>query len=103
MRTDSFAAFVQDELGTLPGVRFRRMFGGHGVYLGEVFFGILFENRIYFKTNGTSRAKYVAAGMPVFRPNARQTLKNYFEVPAGVLEDRTRLLEWAREAAAHAS
>lgn len=37
--------------------------------------------------------------MPPFRPNARQTLKNYREVPAEVLEDADELAAWARKAA----
>lgn len=100
MTTDTFTAYVQDQLGELDALRIRRMFGGQGLYLGEAFFGILFAERLYFKTSAASRAKYVAAGMGVFQPNERQTLKHYFEVPAEVLEDRVRLLEWAREAAA---
>lgn len=100
MTTNSFAAFVQDQLDGLAALRFRRMFGGQGLYLGETFFGILFKDRLYFKTGVSSRLKYIAASMSAFQPNERQTLKNYFEVPAEVLENRARLLEWAREAAA---
>jgi hypothetical protein len=33
--------------------------------------------------------------MRPFRPNDRQLLKTYYEVPADVLEDRSRLSEWA--------
>ncbi len=99
MTADTFPAFVEDQLAGLTGLRVRRMFGGHGVYLGGKFFGILHDERLYFKTNEASRARYLAAGMTVFQPNERQTLKNYFEVPAAVLEDRARLEEWAREAA----
>ncbi len=100
MTTDSFATFVQDQLGGLAALRFRRMFGGQGLYLGEAFFGILFAERLYFKTSEASRVKFLAAGMSAFQPNERQTLKHYFEVPADVLEDRGRLVEWAHEAAA---
>lgn len=100
MTTDTFTAYVQDQLRELDALRVRRMFGGQGLYLGEAFFGILFADRLYFKTSEVSRAKYLVAGMGVFQPNERQTLKSYFEVPAEVLEDHVRLLEWAREAAA---
>lgn len=36
--------------------------------------------------------------MEPFRPNVDQTLQRYYEVPADVLEDRGRLLEWAQQA-----
>lgn len=100
MTSATFTTFMQDQLRELAALRFRGMFGGQGLYLGGTFFGILFEERLYFKTGETSRLKYVAAGMSVFQPNEHQTSKHYFEVPAEVLEDRARLLEWAREAAA---
>ena len=34
-----------------------------------------------------------------FRPNARQILKQYYEVPLDILEDRTDLTVWAHTAA----
>ncbi len=36
--------------------------------------------------------------MGPFRPNERQTLKSYYEVPPGVLDDREELIAWAKEA-----
>ena len=36
--------------------------------------------------------------MGPFRPNERQTLKSYYEVPPEVLADPEALLSWAREA-----
>jgi hypothetical protein len=38
---DSFKEFVLDQLGALPELRARAMFGAHGLYSGEHFFGIL--------------------------------------------------------------
>ena len=96
----SLADFVQDQLGALAELRCRRMFGGHGLYLGESFFGIVHQERLYFNTSDATRKEFVNAGMTPFQPNERQTLKSYFEVPAAVIEDRGRLIEWAREAAA---
>ena len=45
-----------------------------------------------------SKADYVARGMGPFRPNERQTLKSYYEVPPEVLADPEALLSWAGEA-----
>lgn len=92
-----FSAYVLDQLAGLGGVSSRAMFGGRGLYFEGVFFGILFKGRLYFKTGRVNRDDY--RGMPPFRPNARQTLKNYREVPAEVLEDADELAAWARKAA----
>ena len=97
--SDSFTGFVRDQLAGMESLRLRQMFGGHGLYWGEQFFGLLFDDRLYFKTNERTRKIYEARGMAVFQPNERQTLRNYFEVPAEVLEVQSQLVEWAREAA----
>ena len=99
MTSDSFTGFVRDQLAGMESLRLRRMFGGQGLYWGEQFFGLIFDDRLYFKTNDQTRKIYEARGMAVFQPNERQTLKHYFEVPAEVVEDQTQLVEWAREAA----
>jgi DNA transformation protein len=75
------------------------MFGGYGLYRNGVFFGIIHRGRLYFKTDETSRAQYLAKGMKPFRPTAKQILKTYFEVPVEIIEDADQLAEWARRAA----
>jgi DNA transformation protein len=75
------------------------MFGGFGLYQGEVFFGIIHQGRLYFKTNERTRQSYVKKGMKPFRPNAKQTLKTYYEVPVEVIEDQEELATRARQAA----
>ncbi|HSD60273.1 MAG TPA: TfoX/Sxy family protein [Burkholderiales bacterium] len=99
-RQESFAAFVLDQLAGLDGVSARRMFGGHGLYREAVFFGIVHDGRLYFRTDEASRADFQARGMRPFRPNPKQTLKNYFEVPVEVIESPRRLREWALRAVA---
>jgi DNA transformation protein len=96
----SFREYVEDQLRALGAVEFHTMFGGYGLYRGPFFFGILHRGRLYFKTDSDSRPEYVARGMGPFRPNVRQTLKSYYEVPAEVIEDADALIEWARRAIA---
>jgi DNA transformation protein and related proteins len=95
---DGFTDFVRDQLSDLPGVTCQAMFGGYGLYCDRVFFGIVQKGRLYFKTNVTTSPRYRARGMQPFRPNATQTLNNYYEVPVDVLEDAGELTRWARQA-----
>lgn len=74
------------------------MFGGHGLYMGESFFGIVHQGSVYFRTDEASRPAYVKAGSRPFNPKGKQELHRYYEVPADVLEDTGELLEWARRA-----
>ena len=100
MPKDSFKDFVLDQLDALEGVTCRAMFGGHGLYCGKNFFGILYKERLFFRVTDATRQEYEHRGMEPFRPNTNQTLQRYYEVPADVLEDRWALVEWARRAIA---
>ena len=61
-------------------------------------FAIAYSERLYFKVDERSKGDYLTRGMGPFRPNERQTLKSYYEVPPEVLADPEALLSWAREA-----
>lgn len=95
---NDFNTFVLDQLSALPDVTCKAMFGGHGLYQGAQFFGIVHQGRLYFKTDAESRAEYETAGMSMFQPNAKQRLHKYYEVPVSILEDAQALVRWAKRA-----
>ena len=68
------------------------------MYAGDKFFGIIRGQKLFFRTTEKTCPDYTAAGMTIFRPNAKQFLKNYYEVPPNVLENRKALVTWARRA-----
>ena len=93
-----FQQFVLDQLSDMPGVMCRAMFGGYGLYQNGRFFGIIHQGRLYFKTHDWTKEHYLQHDMKPFRPNHAQTLKNYYEVPAEVIEDPECLIRWGWEA-----
>ena len=97
-KDDSFKDFVLDQLRKLDDVEARRMFGGFGVYLDETFFGIIHKGRLYFKIDDATIGEYRKRKMKPFRPNAKQTLKSYYQVPLDIIEDGDQLCEWAVKA-----
>jgi len=103
MADNSFKEFVLDQLARLGQLTCRAMFGGHGIYHQDVFFAIVYEGRLYFKTTPATRPSYEKEGMMAFRPSAKQTLKNYFEVPPHLLDSANALIPWARQAVAVSS
>ncbi len=94
-----FKDFVLDQLADLRGLTARAMFGGYGLYHGTQFFGIIHKDRLYFKVTAATKPRYKAHGMKPFRPNAKQTLKSFYEVPIDVLEDAEQLVSWGQESA----
>ena len=94
MTDDSFKDFVLDQLSALADVRARAMFGAHGLYQGEHFFGILDEGRLFFKTNAQSQTEYLRRGMEPFtyESKGRTLTMSYHEVPPEVLENPLELV-----------
>jgi DNA transformation protein and related proteins len=97
-KDESFKDFVLDQLRGLDDVEARRMFGGYGLYQDETFFGIVHKGRLYFKTDDSTVSEYRKRKMKPFRPNAKQTLKSYYQVPLEILEDAGQLCQWAVQA-----
>lgn len=82
-------------LGASRPIRARRMFGGVGLYCDEVFFAVLDDDRVFFKTDEQTRPQYEAAGMGQWAIESPSGgAMPYHEVPAEVLDDPRRLGEW---------
>ena len=105
MADNSFKAFVLDQLAALPDVRARAMFGAHGLYSGDKFFGILDEGRVFFKTGATNEKDYTSQGMKPFtyEMKGKVMAMAYHEVPPEILEQPHELTAWARKAIALAA
>jgi DNA transformation protein len=92
--------YLLGQLQGLGGVEARRMFGGLGLYSRGTFFGLLYKERLYFKTDDTTRPEYEARGCEGFNPRAdlKSAKMTYYTVPADVLEDDDEVVQWARKA-----
>ena len=97
-KDESFVEFILEQLRRLPEVRAARMFGGTGLYSQDLFFAVIDDGRLYFKTDETTRHRYEDAGAGPFEYAPGKILKNYYEVLVDVLEDDDALTEWAQEA-----
>jgi DNA transformation protein len=98
--SEGFRAFVLEQLArTTHGLRARSMFGGVGLYSGDLFFGLMDNDVLYFKVDDTTRARFEERGLEPFRPGGEGgEVMQYYEVPAEVMEDAETLAPWAAEA-----
>jgi len=98
----SFQTFVVDQLNrVVPQVRARRMFGGVGIYSGEVFFALIADDTLYVKVDDSNRADFEARRMGPFRPYGYEgEVMQYYQVPDDLLEDAEALRPWAEKALA---
>jgi DNA transformation protein len=98
LKRRSFNAYVLDQLRELDALELRPMFGCFGLYSDAVFFGIIWEDRLFFRTDEESRKQYVKMGVPPFQFREKQSVNSYYEVPETVLKDAGKLAAWARTA-----
>lgn len=94
----SFVTHVRELLGSLKGVSCRAMFGGHGLFANNTMFGIIYEGRLFLRTNGQLAASERAAGLLPFQPRPGVILGAYIEVPDDLLDDGEALCIRARDA-----
>jgi DNA transformation protein and related proteins len=91
--------YLLGQLKGLGGVEARRMFGGLGLYSRGTFFGLLYKERLYFKTDDSTRPEYEARGSEGFQPRPGVKVQmTYYTVPAEILEDDDELVRWAQKA-----
>jgi DNA transformation protein len=104
MADNEFVKFVVEQMSLLGAVRARRMFGGHGLYRGELFFALIAEDRLFLKADDTSRAEFAARNLPPFTygKNGKSYSMNYFEAPPEVFDDPEAMRLWAGKALAAA-
>ena len=101
----TFRTFIVDQLTrVVAGVRARSMFGGVGIYAGDLFFGLMDDDTLYFKVDDSNRADFEARKMGPFRPYGDEgEVMQYYAVPADLLEDPEGLRPWAEKAIAVAA
>jgi DNA transformation protein len=102
MRVSSgFREFVLGQLADIHDLYAKPMFGGIGLYSGDVFFGIVAGDVLYFKVDQTTRDDYEQAGCRPFKPYAdRPVTMQYYSVPAAAVEDAVALAQWAKRSIA---
>ena len=97
-----YLAYILEQLEALGNLRTRRMFGAVGLYSGELFFGLIDDDTLFFKSDSTNSAEYMARKMPRFMsfPDRAEAVMAYYQVPADIIEDAESLRAWARKSLA---
>jgi DNA transformation protein and related proteins len=101
-RLDSYVEYTLELLEPLGPVQARAMFGGWGLYHAGRMMGLIIEDRLYLKTDDTTRPAFEAAGGEPFVYDAGKGRKpvtmSYWTPPADASDDAHALLPWARRA-----
>ncbi len=92
------AAHCVELLSALGPARSRRMFGGHGFYVDDLFIALLFEDRLYLKADAPTRPRFEAAGCEpfVYDGAGKQVTVSYWTAPEDTMESPMLMQPWAR-------
>jgi len=101
--SEEYLQFVLDQLAGLKGVSARRMFGGVGLYLRGIMFGLIADDRAYLRVDDSNRTSFKDAGSGPFHPYGKAATMPYYEVPVEVLEEPGDFCAWAEKALAAAT
>jgi DNA transformation protein len=101
---NEFVAHCMELLASTGAVRTRRMFGGHGFYVDDLFIALIFAERLYLKVDAQTRPSFEAAGcVPFIYDSAGQSVWiGYFSAPEEAMESPPLMQPWARLALAAA-
>ncbi len=101
-----FVAFLLDVLSPLGAVSARRMFGGVGLFRGEMMFGLVTRDEtLCLKVGDGNRPAFEAAGQAPFSyatKHGTNTIASYWSCPPDLLDDTDALRDWARGAVTEA-
>jgi DNA transformation protein len=94
-----FLAHAEDLFGGLGRITTKRMFGGVGLYLGDVIFAIAIDEVLYLKTDAETRPRFEAAGATPFvydNPARGPVATSYWSLPDEASDDPDAAQAWAR-------
>lgn len=92
------AGHCAELLAGLGSVRTRRMFGGFGLYLDEVFFAFIAGETLYLKADAHTVERFRSAGSKPFAYDSgeRSITMSYMSAPAEAMESAALMAPWAR-------
>lgn len=96
--SEGFKLFVLDQLQDLELLSTRRLFGAVAIYYDSLIFALIIDDILYLKVGPENVEDYIKAGMSPFKPfKDKPMVMSYYEVPADVLEDRKKLIQWVKK------
>lgn len=96
--TDPFVSHCLELLAPLGAPRARRMFGGHGLYVDELFIALIAFERLFLKADDTTRARFQAAGCQpfVFDTKGQRVALSYWSAPDEAIDSPAAMRPWAQ-------
>jgi DNA transformation protein and related proteins len=100
-RSPAVSAFTEhcvELFSALGGVRVKRFFSGHGLYVDDLFLAFIIRERLYLKADSHTEAQFSAASCEpfVYEGKGKQVTVRYWTAPPDALDSAAVMLPWAR-------
>ncbi|MDH5538648.1 MAG: TfoX/Sxy family protein [Rhizobacter sp.] len=95
---DAFADHCVELLSALGATRAKRMFGGVGLYVDDLFVALIAHDCLYLKVDASTRARFEAEGCEPFTYDGKgkPMTMSYFSAPQDAMDSPPAMLPWAR-------
>jgi DNA transformation protein and related proteins len=95
---DEFTQHCLELLAPMGAPRAKRMFGGSGLYVDDLFIALIASERLYLKVDAPTRPHFEAAGCEPFAYEAsgKRMSMSYFSAPDDAMESPALMQPWAR-------
>ena len=92
-----FVSLVVDLMQSIGPVGSKRMFGGFGIFLQDLMFGLIADNELYLKADASNQAEFDDLGLQPFsyNKNGTEMKMSYYQAPEEALEDSEAMNRWA--------
>lgn len=105
MLDSGFKSLLEEMLAPLGPVVIKRMFGGGGVFLDGLMFGLVVDDVLYLKADDANKPSFQAEGLVPFsygKKSGHTTVMSYWRAPERLLDEPEELVRWCRDALAAA-
>lgn len=95
-----FVLYVVDLMQSVGPVHAKGMFGGYGIYLDGLMFGLVADSVLYLKTDKQTENEFKDRGLEAFTysKKGKEFRMSYYQAPEEALEDGEEMNAWANKA-----
>lgn len=94
--SESTIEYIKDQLSEFSDVEMKKMFGGIGIFLDGIMFGMITaKEQFMMRVGEANQQDFEAKGSKPFHHEKKGKGMPYWEVPVDVLENRSELKKWA--------
>jgi len=95
-----FVNYLVEMMRPIGEVSARAMFGGHGIYLDGLMFGLVADGTLYLKVDRESEIEFMERELQPFTygKNGKEYKMSYMQAPEETLEDSDEMTAWVNKA-----